>query len=172
MSFLYRIWIVSLVLIPALVHAQFALDVPSNGDKLSGIGVIHGWKCEARGNITIRFNDGDAIPTTYGFPRGDTAAACGDDGNNAFFSFFNWAILGDGKHTAKAYDNSVLFAESTFEVTTTGEEFLVGASGECQISEFPSPGETTTFEWNQATQHLEMTNVEETPSVVITPQAQ
>jgi len=99
-------------------------------------------------------------------------AACGDDGNNAFFSFFNWAILGDGKHTAKAYDNGVVFAESTFEVTTAGEEFLIGASGECQISDFPSPGETTTFEWNQATQHLEMTNVEDTPSVIITPQAQ
>ena len=137
MSFLHRIWIVSLALVPALVHAQSALDVPSNGDKLSGIGVIHGWKCEAQGNITIRFDDGDPIPTMYGFSRGDTATACGDDGNNAFFSYFNWAILGDGKHTAKAYDNGVLFAESTFAVTTTGEEFLIGAGGECQISDFP-----------------------------------
>ena len=67
MSSLHCIWIVSLVLIPALVHAQSALDVPGNGNRLSGIGVIHGWKCEARGNITIRFNDGDSIPTTYGF---------------------------------------------------------------------------------------------------------
>ena len=23
-----------------------SLDVPSNGDTLSGIGIIHGWKCE------------------------------------------------------------------------------------------------------------------------------
>ena len=163
MSFLYCIWIISVALVPALVHAQAALDVPSNGDKLSGIGVIHGWKCEARGNITIRFNDGDPIPTTYGFPRRDTAAACGDDGNNGFVSYFNWAILGDGKHTARAYDDGVSFAESTFEVTTTGEEFLVGASGECWISDFPSPGEITTFEWNQATQHLEMTSVKGSP---------
>ena len=164
MSFLDRISILLVVLVPALVHAQSALDVPSDGDKLSGIGIIHGWKCEAQGDITIRFNDGGSIPATYGFPRADTAPVCGDYGNNAFFSYFNWAILGDGKHTAKVYDNGVLFVESTFEVTTTGEEFLTGASGTCRISDFPGPRETTTFEWNQATQHLEMTGVEDTPT--------
>ena len=172
MFFLHRIWIISVALVPALVHAQSALDVPSNGAKLSGIGVIHGWKCEARGNITIRFNDRDPIPTTYGFPRGDTATACGNDGNNGFVSYFNWAILGDGKHTARAYDDGVLFAESTFEVTTTGEEFLIGARGECRISDFPGPKETTTFEWNQATQHLEMTSVEDSSDAASTPKGE
>lgn len=145
---------------PALAHAQSALDIPGNGDTLSGIGVISGWKCEAQGNITISLDAGDPIPATYGFPRGDTASACGDDGHNGFFSFFNWAILGDGEHTAVAYDNGVEFARSTFTVVTTGEEFVVGARARVRVPDFPSPGEITWFTWNQSTQHLEMAAVQ------------
>ena len=150
-----------LVLLPlSLVHAQSALDIPSNGDTLSGIGVISGWKCEAEGNITISLDAGDPIPATYGFPRGDTAPVCGDDGHNGFFSFFNWAILGDGAHTAVAYDNGMEFARSVFTVVTTGEEFVVGARARVRVPDFPSPGEITWFTWNQSTQHLEMAAVQ------------
>ena len=148
------------LLSPALTRAQSALDIPSNGDTLSGIGVISGWKCQAQGNITISLDAGDPIPATYGFSRGDTASECGDDGHNGFFSFFNWAILGDGAHTAVAYDNGVEFARSTFTVVTAGEEFLLGAGGECTIPNFPAPGETAQFAWNQSTQHLEMAAVQ------------
>ena len=153
------------LLFPALTRAQSALDIPGNGDTLSGIGVISGWKCQAEGNITISLDAGDPIPAAYGFPRGDTAPMCSDDGHNGFFSFFNWAILGDGPHTAVAYDNGVEFARSTFTVVTTGEEFLIGASGECTLPDFPAPGETTQFTWNQSTQHLEMAAVRRTRSV-------
>ena len=153
------------LLAPSLVHAA-SFDVPSNGDKLSGIGIIHGWKCEAEGDITVRFNDGDPIPATYGFPRIDTSPECGDDdGNNGFYTFFNWAILGDGEHTAVAYDNGVEFARSTFTVTTTGEEFLAEASARVEVEDFPSPGETTVLEWNQSTQHFEIVEIRgSTPS--------
>ena len=145
---------------PMLAHAQSALDIPGNGDTLSGIGVISGWKCAAQGNLTIRLDAGDPIPAAYGFPRGDTTPVCGDDGHNGFFSFFNWAILGDGTHTAVAYDNGVEFARNTFTVVTTGEEFLTGANGQCSIPNFPAPGETTRFAWTEATQHLEMVSVQ------------
>ena len=148
------------LLTPALTHAQSALDIPGNGDTLSGIGVISGWKCEAQGNITISLDAGAPIPATYGFPRGDTTSVCGDDGNNGFFSFFNWAILGDGEHTAVAYDNGVEFARSTFTVVTTGEEFVVGARARVRVPDFPGPGEITWFTWNQSTQHLEMAAVQ------------
>ncbi|MCE2484121.1 MAG: serine hydrolase [Desulfurellaceae bacterium] len=148
------------LLSPALTHAQSALDIPGNGDTLSGIGVISGWKCEAQGDITISLDAGVPIPATYGFPRGDTASVCGDDGHNGFFSFFNWAILGDGAHTAVAYDNGVEFARSTFTVVTTGEEFVVGARARVRVPDFPSPGEITWFAWNQSTQHLEMAAVQ------------
>ena len=158
MSFLLRLCLGLLVLSPSLALAQTAsLDVPGSGDKLSGIGAIFGWKCDANGEITIRFNDGDPVPTTYEFPRADTSGACGgDDGNNGFYTFFNWALLGDGEHTAVAYDNGVEFARSTFTVTTTGENFLVGASARVTVEDFPSPGETTVLEWNQSTQHFEI----------------
>ena len=147
------------LLAPALTHAQSALDIPGNGDTLSGIGVVSGWKCEAKGDITVSLGAGDPIPATYGFPRGDTAPVCGDDGNNGFFSFFNWAILGDGEHTAVAYDDDVPFARSTFTVVTAGEEFLSGASARVSVQDFPRTGETATFAWNQSTQHLELVSV-------------
>ena len=160
MSTLLALCLGLVLLVPALTHAQSALDIPGNGDTLSGIGVISGWKCQAAGNITISLDAGDPIPATYGFPRGDTAPVCGDDGHNGFFSFFNWAILGDGEHTAVAYDNGVEFARSTFTVVTTGEEFVVGAHARVRVPDFPSPGEITWFTWNQSTQHLEMASVQ------------
>ena len=95
MSFWLRLCLGLLVLAPSLAVAQQtdALDVPGNGHILSGIGTIYGWKCEANGEITIVLDEGDpnevSIPATYGFPRGDTSAVCGDDGNNGFYSFFN-----------------------------------------------------------------------------------
>ena len=68
------------VLAPALVHAA-VLEIPGNGAKLSGIGVISGWKCEASGPLTVRFNDGDPISIPYGSERADTAGVCGDTDN-------------------------------------------------------------------------------------------
>ena len=135
------------------------LGIPGNGETLSGIGVISGWKCEAAGDITIRINDGDPIPATYGLPRADTSNACDDDGNNGFFSYTNWGNLGDGEHTVVVYDNGVEFGRSTFTVVTTGEAFLVGASKRVTVKDFPEPGETTILEWNQSTQHFEMVAV-------------
>ena len=146
-----------MVLLASSLAQAARLEIPDNGDKLSGIGVISGWKCEAEGDITIRFDDRDPIPATYGFPRDDTSATCGDDdGNNGFYSFFNWAILGDGQHTAVAYDNGVEFDRSTFEVATLGEEFVKSANARLRVPNFPSPGEEAWFEWNQTTQHLEL----------------
>ena len=142
------------VLAPALVHAA-VLEIPGNGAKLSGIGVISGWKCEASGPLTVRFNDGDPIPLPYGSERSDTAGVCGDT-NNGFSTVQNWAHLGDGTHTAVVYDGEMEFARSTFEVATTGEEFVRGASAGVRVLDFPSPGESVRFEWNQSTQHLEM----------------
>ena len=111
------------------------------------------------GDITVRLDEGDPIPTLYEFPRGDTSGICGD-ANNGFVTYFNWAILSDGEeHTAVAYDDGVEFARSTFTVATLGEEFVVGAAGECTIPDFPSMGETATFEWNESTQHLELAEI-------------
>ncbi len=154
MSVLLRLCFGLFLLAPALVHAA-TLENPANGSFYSGIGVISGWKCTANGPLTVRFNGGDAIPLAYLNERGDNAGVCGDT-NNGFVAIMNWALLGDGTHTAVAYDNGIEFARSTFEVATTGEPYVTGAEGECRVPNFPAPGETMPFAWNEATQHLEM----------------
>ena len=162
MSFLLRLCLGLFLLAPSLVHAQSALETPGNGDKLSGLGFIRGWKCEAAGDITIKFNpdgdpDAESIPALYGLPRADTSTSCNDDGRNGFSSFWNWGVLGDGEHTAVAYDNGVEFARSTFTVTTAGVPYLTAAPDTCvTVNDFPSTGETTYLEWNTSTQHFEM----------------
>ena len=158
MSALLRLCFGLVLLIPALVRAA-TLENPGNGSFYSGIGVISGWKCTANGPLTVRFNDGDPVPLAYGNERTDVrdARAC-SSAHVGFVSIMNWANLGDGTHTAVVYDNGVEFARSTFEVATTGESFVRGAEGECRVPDFPAPGETMQFAWNQNTQHLEMVN--------------
>ena len=157
MSFWLRLCLGLLVLAPSLALAQLTavLETPGDGDNLSGIGVIRGWKCEAEGDITVRFDGGIPIKMVYGNERGDTRSEC-RDADNGFLSIYNWSLLSDGEHTAVAYDKGVEFARNTFEVATAGEEFLRGASVRVRVSNFPSPGETTWFEWNASTQHLEI----------------
>ena len=140
------------LLVPALAHAA-TLENPGNGSFYSGIGVVSGWKCSTNGRLTVRFNGGNAIPLAYRNERSDTRGSCGDT-DNGFVAIWNYGNLGDGTHTAVVYDNGREFARSTFTVTTLGEAFVRGASGECTISNFPESGETTTFEWNQNTQNL------------------
>ena len=59
MSFWLRLCLGLLVLAPSLAVAQSTanLEIPGDGARLSGIGVISGWKCEADGDITVRFDD-------------------------------------------------------------------------------------------------------------------
>ena len=165
MSFLLRLCLGFIILAPSLATAQQTevLEIPGDGAKLSGIGVISGWKCEADGDITVRFDDDDELTVTmvYGSERGDTKEneegeiICGDT-NNGFLAIFNWALLDDGEHTAVAYGNGVEFDRSTFEVATLGEEFVEDAAARLRVPNFPSSGEEAWFEWNESTQGLEM----------------
>ena len=153
MAVVVRLCFLPLVLASSLTHAA-SLDVPSNGDRLSGIGSIHGWKCTPDGEITVAFNDGEPIPATYGSPRGDTRAACGDAGHTGFSTLWNWALLGDGEHTAIAYDNGVEFARTTVRVTTLGVEVLKGAQRTVVVPDFPRPGEETRIRWEESLQNF------------------
>ena len=156
MSVLLRLCLSLVLLAPALVHAA-TLENPGNGSFYSGIGVVSGWKCTANGPLTVRFNGGSPIPLAYWNERPDVrdAGAC-PSAHVGFVAIMNWANLSDGTHTAVVYDNGVEFARSTFEVATTGESFVTGAEGECRVEDFPAPGESAQFSWNQSTQHLEM----------------
>ena len=169
-SFLLRLCLGLMVLVPSLAYAQptSSLDIPGHGATLSGIGVISGWKCQAT-EITVEFlnaagqriviNEGrtsNPVPVLYGSERPDILkeGAC-DSADVGFVAIWNWGELGDGTYTAIAYDNDVKFAENTFSVTTFGTNFLPGANTQVSVPDFPTPGETTTFQWNEATQHLE-----------------
>ena len=162
---LIRICIVFALLAPSLVHAA-TLGIPGDGASLSGVGVISGWKCKAEGNLTIVFNDdGKHIPLLYGTERTDVRmnGQClnTDHDNVGFVAIWNWGNLGDGEHTAVAYDNGVKFAESTFEVVTFGTDFLRETNTQVSVPNFPATDETSTFAWNQSTQHLELKAVRE-----------
>ena len=124
-------------------HTKAArLENPGDGQTYSGIGVISGWKCDADGPLTVRFNSGRSIPLVYGSERTDTRSVCGD-ANNGFVAIWNWAQLGDGIHTARVYDNGVVFAETTFQVGTLGVEFWRGVKcfasvDQCRPLSFPT----------------------------------
>ena len=102
---------------------------------------------------------GDPIPMVYYNERPDTERSCGDK-DNGFVSIWNWGLLNDGSYTAIASDDDGEFDRSTFSVTTFGTAYLEGASGECRVPDFPMPGESTTFEWNESTQHLEAVSLD------------
>ena len=155
--------LVVFLLTSVTAHAA-TLDVPTPHTTLSGVGVIHGWKCEA-GALTVRFDGGPPLPLLHGAARKDVldAGAC-DHANVGFVSIMNWGNLGDGPHTAVVYDDGIEFDRSTFHIVTTGEAFLERAVGQCVVDDFPAPGENARFIWNQATQHMELAEVRNTPT--------
>ncbi len=151
-----------LLLAPSLAHTA-SLENPSGGLFYSGIGVISGWKCEANGELTVRFNGGEPIPLIYGSQRPDVldvgACASADVG---FVAIYNWARLDDGTHTAVAYDDGVEFARGTFQTTRLVEdkEFVPGLSGRFRARDFPEPGVNVLLRWNQNVQGFVIEDVE------------
>ena len=141
------------------------LESPAHGSSLSGLGFISGWKCDA-GTITVSIDGGGHIPVATGQPRADTRTDCGTT-DNGFIAQINWNHVGDGEHTAVAYDDGVQFASASFTVVTTGEEFLSGLEAQCTIPDFPAPGEESRFIWNESTQHLELATVSDRSESVV-----
>ena len=134
------------------------LESPASQAVVSGIGFLSGWRCDAQ-DITVRIDDGPPLDMAMGISREDTRAACHGLIDNGFISQINWNSLSAGTHTAVAYDNGIEFARNTFTVGTTGEEFLKGVTVSVDVPNFPVPGETGRFVWNESTQHLELAEV-------------
>lgn len=151
--------LIVLVVMQSVAYAA-ALGIPAPRSILSGIGVISGWKCQVNGELTVRFNGGAPVPLLYGAQRPDVlrAGACSHD-RVGFLTIMNWGELGDGYHTAVAYDDGKEFARSRFQVVTTGTAFLADRSGQCVAEDFPFPGDESRFLWNEATQHMELVQV-------------
>ena len=131
------------------------LEIPGSGSTQSGIGVISGWKCDANGQLTVRFNGGRSLPLIYRSERGDTRSVCGDS-DNGFVAIWNWGVLGDGRHTAVVYDNGAEFDRATFTVVTPGVDFLRGVSGSGTAT--LSNGQRVTLQWSEGSQSFVATD--------------
>ena len=134
------------------------LGSPAHNATVSGIGFISGWKCNAQ-DITVRIDGGPPLDMAMGVLRTDTRPHCDGEAHNGFIMQVNWNSIGAGRHVAVAYDNGIEFDRNTFTVGTTGEEFLRGVTAAIEVPDFPRPGETGRFVWNQSTQHLELQEV-------------
>ncbi len=145
------------------------LENPSPDSFQSGIGVISGWVCEAEDvTIEITTNQGAVLQfdAAYGTERTDTAGVCGDT-NNGFGLLFNWNHLGGGEHEVIAFVDGEALGHamasvtlpSQFQTPSPTNEFIRGASGECRVEDFPKPGLSGRFQWNEGTQHLELVEV-------------
>ena len=133
------------------------LENPGPNSFQSGIGVLSGWACEGE-EVVIELN-GAPQPAAYGTERLDTEEACGDTANG-FGLLFNWNLLGEGEHEVVAFVDGEELGRATVRVTTLGEEFLRGVTGECVVEDFPMLGETVTLEWQQNSQNFVITEVE------------
>ncbi len=140
------------------------LGNPSPASPQSGIGVISGWVCEAE-EVEIELTNGStgAVQTyvaAYGTSRTDTASICGDS-DNGFGLLWNWNRLGDGEHVVRALvDGGEELGGATVVVTTLGEEFARGLSGQYRLEDFPTVGQAVTVEWQEAQQNFVITGVQ------------
>ncbi len=150
-----------------------SLENPGPASFQSGIGVLSGWVCEAEGvEFEILAADGTVhhLAAAYGTERGDTHSTpageelCGDT-DNGFGLLFNWNQLGDGEHEVVAVIDGVALGylttvdgielgRATVTVTTLGEEFARGLVGECEVTDFPGPGESVRLVWQQPQQNF------------------
>ncbi len=137
-------------LTPATLLA--AQESPSEGSYESGIGLIRGWVCNAS-TVEVEIDGGERRLTGYGTRRGDTATVCGT-ANTGYGLTLNWNALGTGLHTLRAFADGVEFSRVTFHVTTLGEDFLRGVSGEYTLPDFPRAGSSVTVRWSEAHQNF------------------
>ena len=147
--------------LPRTVWAQATLENPQPRSFQSGIGVVSGWVCNAQ-QITLVFDGIHTFAAAYGTARGDTQATCGDT-NNGFGLLVNWNLLGNGRHTVRALHDGVEFANVTVTVTTLGEEFLRGVSGQTVIDNFPQSGNEVTLSWQESLQNFTIKELKKVP---------
>ena len=134
------------------------LENPGANSFQSGLGVISGWVCEAE-QVEIAIGILAPQEAGYGTERLDTQEECGDT-NNGFGLLFNWNLLEDGEHAVVAYVDGAELGRATVKVTTLGEEFVRDVAGTCEVTDFPTGGETITLEWQEGLQNFVMTAVE------------
>ena len=128
------------------------LENPASGSYQSGVAVISGWACEAN-KVEFEIDGTRKLTASYGTGRADTQAICGDK-DNGFGLLYNMSLLGQGQHSLRLLVDDVEIAQSEFIVTTLGQKFLKGASGEYSLPHFPEPGDYTDLRWDQSRQNF------------------
>lgn len=147
-----RSWIGAIcVFVSAVGHAQGYLENPAQNSIESGVGLISGFHCSAS-TVEIRIDGRSIGNASVGSGRADAASLCGRT-ETGYGLLVNFNSLTPGAHTVQAYANGVKFAESSFNsVKSGGTEFLVGASKQVSVPDFPTAGQTATLTWSQAKQ--------------------
>lgn len=130
---------------------------PPNGGRVSGILAFTGWICDAD-VVEIQVDGGPPVRAAYGTPRGDTLGTCGDD-DNGFSLLFNFALLGDGLHTAALLADGVEVGTSSFEVATLGAAFLRDKPDTIYVLE-DFDGQDVRVQWSQALQNFVIVGTE------------
>lgn len=140
----------------SVAPAGAALEIPSPGTNVSGIGLISGWSCLG-GELEVEFSDAAGViwttPVLHGSERGDTAAVCGDM-ENGFSATFNWNLLGAGERTARLIRNGEEVKKQSFMVTAFDDIEFVREPGMCTIADFPEMDQHATFVWEPSQQAL------------------
>jgi hypothetical protein len=140
-----------------LAQAAGVLENPAPAATVSGIGVISGWSCNAS-RIEVQVDANAPMPAAYGTDRLDTLATCGRR-DTGFGLLLNWAVLGAGPHTLRAFADGVEFARASFTVASLGAEFLRGKSGSVTLGDFPAIGQSSVLEWQEPLQSFVLREV-------------
>ena len=136
---------------------QATLEAPTQGQTLTGVGLLRGWACDAE-RVSVRIDGGAPIPVLIGSPRADTQSVCGH-ADTGFALLMNWNTLGAGDHTLDLFIDGQLATSRTVTVLTYGQEFMAGKGGEWVLEDWPEPGTDTTVAWNEATQNIEIVDI-------------
>lgn len=136
--------------VAAPVKAQ--LESPSEGSSESGVGLIRGWACNVT-TVEVEIDGGQRLKAAYGTPRPDTQAICGNP-NSGYGLIYNWSALGDGFHTLRVLADGVEFSRARFYITTFGQPFMQGLSGDYTLPDFPRVGEQVVIRWSETQQNF------------------
>jgi hypothetical protein len=124
---------------------------PVDNTAVSGIALVSGWHCSAT-RIDIEFDGVTRTPAAYGTDRPDTAGVCGGKRSNGFGLLVNWADLGPGVHTVRAFADGVEMGTRTVTVVDLGAVFLAGKAAVATVPLFPTEDRELVLEWRESLQ--------------------
>ena len=154
-----------------------SLDNPPHNSVRSGVGIINGWVCQASdATITITISpDGGGGQTpggsaereldiAYGTARPDVPTLTDCTNANAGFGMaYNFNNLDEGQYRITArVDGTQIGTSRLFTVVhlVPGQTFPTNLSGDVDVPNFPTTGQTTTLEWETESQGFVITDVQ------------